>query len=281
MRTVTTRRRAASVVAFTLMALGAATMVVPFLWMVSTALKDKSVVFRYPPQWIPSPAQWQNFVDIWSIMPLARGLANSVIVSGSVVVIGLFTSTLAAFAFATLDLPHKELLFTVVLIIMMFPAITVIIPQFLLYSEIGWIDTLWPLIVPGALGNAAMIFFLRQFIAGLPSELMDAARVDGASVPRTYWTIYLPLLKPAMAAYVIIVFMWTWNQYLEPLIFTHSPNKQTVQLAIAALVSYYREQTNFPIVMAASVIAILPVIIMFVILQRYFIDSFAISGFKG
>lgn len=277
----TGRRRSVTVVAFAAMLVGSLTMAVPFLWMVSTALKDSKLVYSFPPQWIPRPADWANFVEVWQVVPLARGLLNSVLVTVCVVVVGTLSSTMAAFAFAKLDFPHKDKVFIALLATMMIPFVVTLIPQFLIYSEIGWIDTLLPLIVPGTLGNVMMIFFLRQYMTGLSSELMDAARIDGAGVPRTYWSIFLPLCGPAIAANVIIVFMGTWNDYLGPLIFTHSPENSTVQLVIASLTSYYAEQTDFPIVMAASLIAVLPVVVLFVFCQKYFVDSFAFSGIKG
>jgi multiple sugar transport system permease protein len=277
----TGRRRSVTVVAFAAMLVGALTMAVPFLWMVSTALKDSKLVYSFPPQWIPRPADWANFVEVWQVVPLARGLLNSALVTVCVVVVGTLSSTMAAFAFAKLDFPHKDKLFIALLATMMIPFVVTLIPQFLIYSEIGWIDTLLPLIVPGTLGNVMMIFFLRQYMTGLSSELMDAARIDGAGVPRTYWSIFLPLCGPAIAANVIIVFMATWNDYLGPLIFTHSSENSTVQLVIASLTSYYAEQTDFPIVMAASLIAVLPVVVLFVFCQKYFVDSFAFSGIKG
>lgn len=279
--TRTSRRRATTVVAFILMLAGALTMVIPFLWMLSTALKDSKSVFEFPPQWIPDPIDWHNFVEVWQIIPLERGLLNSAIVTVAVVVIGTLSSTMAAFAFAKLDLPHKNALFIALLAMMMIPFVVVIIPQFLMYSRIGWIDTLLPLIVPGALGNVAMIFFLRQYMSGISFELMDAARIDGAGIPRTYWSIFLPLCGPAIAGNVIIVFMASWNDYLGPLLFTSSPENSTVQLVIAQLTSYYSEQTDFPIVMAASLIAVLPVVILFIAAQRYFVDAFVLSGIKG
>jgi multiple sugar transport system permease protein len=162
----------------------------------------------------------------------------------------------------------------------MVPIVIVILPQFLVYAQIDWINTLLPLIVPFSLGNALMIFFLRQYMLGLSNELLDAAKIDGAGYFRIYWSVFLPLCKPAIAANVIIVFMTTWNQYLEPLIFT-SPQNSTAQLVIASLQSYYSEQTDFPLIMTASVIVVLPVIIVFLALQRYFVDSFVVSGIKG
>lgn len=281
MSTTTARRRGATVVVFLLMLAGGLTMVLPFLWMLSTSLKQSQYVYTFPPQWIPDPIDWANYVEIWQIVPLAQGLLNSTIVAVIVVVVGTFSSTMAAFAFAKLDFPHKDKLFVALLATMMVPLVVLLIPQFLLYARIGWIDTLLPLIVPASLGNVLMIFFLRQYMTGLSNELMDAAKIDGAGYFRIYWSIFLPLCKPAIAANVIIVFMATWNDYIGPLIFTNSPENSTVQLVIASLQSYYAEQTDFPMIMVASVIAVLPVLVVFIALQRYFVDSFAMSGIKG
>lgn len=280
-RTNTAARRTGTVVAFVLMFLGSLTMVLPFLWMLSTSLKESRLVFTSPPQWIPNPVDWANYVEVWNIVPLATGLANSLIVTVLVVVVGTLSSTMAAFAFAKLSFPYKRALFVALLSTLMVPIVVLIIPQFLLYVELGWIDTLLPLIVPGLLGNVTMIFFLRQYMLGLASELLEAAKLDGAGFFRIYWSIFLPLCKPAIAANVIIVFMATWNDYLGPLIFTHSPENATVQLVIASFSSYYAEQTDFPMIMTASIIAVLPVIVLFTAAQRYFVDSFAFSGIKG
>lgn len=275
------RRRVVLAISFALMFLASLTMVLPFVWMLSTSLKSSKMVFSYPPQWIPDPIDWKNYVEIWSIIPLGQGLLNSTIVAVSVVSVGTLSSTMAAFAFAKLQFPHKPLLFNVLLASMMIPVVVILVPQFTIYARIGWIDTLLPLMVPWMLGNVTMIFFLRQYMLGLSSELLDAAKLDGAGFFRIYWSIFLPLTKPAIAANVIIVFMGTWNDYLGPLIYTNSPERSTVQLVIASLMSYYSEQTDFPIVMTASVIAVLPVITVFIVLQKHFVNSFAISGLKG
>lgn len=280
-RTNAAARRTGNAIAFALMLLGALTMVLPFLWMLSTSLKESRLVFGFPPQWIPDPVDWANYLEVWDVAPLATGLLNSALVTVLVVTVGTFSSTMAAFAFAKLDFPHKREIFLALLATIMIPIIVLLIPQFLVYAEIGWIDTLLPLIVPGLLGNVTMIFFLRQYMLGLASELLEAAKIDGAGYFRIYWSIFLPLCRPAIAANVIIVFMATWNEYLAPLIFTHSPENSTVQLVIASLNSYYAEQTDFPMIMAASIIAVLPVIILFAVLQRHFVESFAFSGLKG
>lgn len=280
-RTRTAARRTGTLVSFSLMFVGALTMVLPFLWMVSTSLKEPRLVFSNPPQWIPDPVVWQNYLDVWDAAPLATGLINSAIVTVLVVVVGTFSSTMAAFAFAKLDFPYKRQVFVALLATIMIPLVVLIIPQFMVFVQLGWIDTLLPLIVPGLLGNVTMIFFLRQYMLGLSSELLEAAKLDGAGYFRIYWSIFLPLCRPAIAANVIIVFMATWNDYIGPLIFTNSPENSTVQLVIASMSAYYEEQTNYPIMMAASVIAVLPVVLIFTFLQRYFVDSFAFSGIKG
>lgn len=274
-------RRIGTVVSFTLMALGALTMVLPFAWMVSTSLKSSKRAFAYPPEWVPRPIYWENYLEVWKVAPLATGLLNSLIVTVLVVTIGTLSSTMAAFAFARLDFPHKPQIFATLLATIMIPLVVLIVPQFMIFVQIGWIDTLLPLIVPGLLGNVTMIFFLRQYMLGLSNELIEAAKIDGASYLRIYWSIFLPLCRPAIAANVIIVFMATWNDYLGPLIFTNSPENSTVQLVIASLSSYYQEQTNYPLIMAGSVIAVLPVVIIFTIMQKYFVDSFAFTGVKG
>lgn len=280
-RTARSRRATGTTIAFSLMLIGALTMVLPFLWMLSTSLKQSRLVFEFPPKWIPDPVDWANYLEVWGVAPLATGLLNSTIVTVTVVVVGTLSSTMAAFAFAKLDFPRKQAIFVGLLSTMMIPVVALIIPQFLVFARIGWIDTLLPLIVPAMLGNITMIFFLRQFMLGLAGELLDAAKLDGAGFLRIYWSIFLPLCKPAIAASVIIVFMATWNDYLGPLIFTNSPKNSTVQLVIASLNSYYAEQTDYPIVMAASIIAVLPVIIVFIFMQKHFVDSFAFSGIKG
>lgn len=277
----TAARRTGTAIAFTLMFLGGLTMLLPFVWMVSTSLKEPRLVFQSPPQWIPDPVEWSNYVKVWDVAPLASGLKNSLIVTVLVVVVGTFSSTMAAFAFAKLDFPHKRAIFVALLATIMIPVVVLIIPQFLLFLKAGWIDTLLPLIAPGLLGNVTMIFFLRQYMLGLATELLEAAKVDGAGFFRIYWSIFMPVCRPAIAANVVIVFMATWNDYLGPLIFTNSPENSTVQLVIASMSAYYAEQTDYPIMMAASVIAVVPVIVLFTIAQRYFVDSFSFSGIKG
>jgi multiple sugar transport system permease protein len=275
------RSRTADITILLALLLGAFTMVFPFLWMLSTALKASKFVYQLPPQWIPNPAQWGNFLRVWDIVPLASGLKNSLIVTGCVLFFGTISSSMAAFSFAKLSFPLKNVFFLMLLSTIMVPFAVILIPQFLIYSRLRWIDTLLPLIIPGMLGNVTIIFFLRQYMKGLSSDLMEAAKIDGCGYFRIYSYIYLPLCGPALAANTILIFMATWNDYLGPLIFTYSPSNSTIQLVIASLSTYYAEQMDFPIVMTASLIAIVPILVVFIVCQKYFTESITISGIKG
>lgn len=266
---------------FIILLTGALTMIIPFAWMLSTSLKEAKLVYQIPPQWIPKPVDWKNYVEIWTHSNLLSGIKNSTIVSACVLLFGTFSSTMSAFAFAKLDVPGKNVLFICLLSSMMIPFVVLLVPQYIIYSKIRWINTLLSLIIPGSLGNVSMLFFLRQYMMGLPTELLEAAKIDGCGYFKIYYRIFLPLSKPAIVSNIIMTFMGTWNDYLGPMIFVNDKKKQTVQVAIAMLNSYHETQTDVPLVMAAALIAILPVLILFIVCQDYFTDSFAISGLKG
>lgn len=270
------------IVVFIILLAGAFTMVLPFVWMLSTSLKEAKMVYQVPPQWIPNPVDWQNYVEAFTKSDLLSGLKNSTIVSFCVLLFGTFSSTLAAFAFAKLHFPAKKFIFMMLLSSMMIPVVVLIVPQFIIYTKIRWINTLLPLIVPGALGNVSMIFFLRQYMSGLPTEILEAAQIDGCGFFRIYWRMFLPLSKPAIVSNIIMTFMATWNDYFGPMIFVNDAKKQTVQVVIAMLNSSYRDyQTDVPVVMAAALVAVLPILILFIFCQKYFTDSFAMTGIKG
>ncbi len=264
-----------------ILVIGAATMLLPFLWMLVTSLKEANLVYTIPPEWIPNPVNWDNYVRVWSASNLLTGIKNSTIISVTVLTFCTITSSMAAFAFSKLHFPCKNSIFLMLLSTMMVPLVVLLVPQFIIYSRIKWIDTLLPLIIPASLGNVNMIFFLRQYMTGLPNELLDAAKIDGCNYFGIYGRIYLPLTKTAIIANSILLFMATWNDYFAPLVFTHSQNMQTVQVAIAMMNSHYAQQTDIPLVMAASLIAVLPVLILFIASQKYFVDSFALTGIKG
>ncbi|AIQ45929.1 sugar ABC transporter permease [Paenibacillus sp. FSL R7-0273] len=275
------RRRVTNTIIFILLLIGAVFMIGPLLWMLSTSLKDKQDVFALPPVWIPNPFQFGKYKEIWEAGPLLSGIKNSVIIAVSVTLIGTFTSSLAAFAFAKLKFPAKNKIFLLMLSSLMIPYPAVMIPQFFMFSKLGWVDTLLPLIVPGLFGNIVMIFFLRQYLSSVPNAIIEAAKIDGSSYFRLYSSITFPLIKPAVAAQLILWFMGIWNDYLSPIIYLNSPEKQTLQLVIANFNATYAIQTDYPLIMAASIIALLPMLIIFLIFQKQIIESVAISGVKG
>ena len=269
------------VLVFIILLMGASTMVIPFLWMLSTSLKEANCVYQVPPQWIPDPVDWMNYVELWKNSNLLIGIKNSVIVSACVVVFGTFSSSLSAFAFAKLDVPFKNFLFLCILSSMMVPGVVLLVPQYIIFSKIGWVNTLLPLIVPGAMGSVSMMFFLRQYMSGLPTDLLEAAKIDGCGYFKIYYRIFLPLCKPAIISNIIMSFMGIWNDYMGPMIYINDSKKQTIQVVIAMLNSYHATQTDIPLIMAAALIAILPVLTVFIICQDYFTESFALSGLKG
>ncbi|GGJ02371.1 carbohydrate ABC transporter permease [Paenibacillus hunanensis] len=275
------KRKLTNSIIFIVLLIGAVAMIAPLLWMLSTSLKEKQDVFALPPIWIPEVFQFSNYTAIWEAGPLLSGIQNSLIVAVSVTVIGTFTSSIAAFAFAKLRFPHKGKLFLALLTSIMIPYPTLMIPQFMMFSKLGWVDTLLPLIIPGLFGNVFMIFFLRQYLLSVPDAIIEAAKIDGSSYFRLYSSITFPLIKPAVAAQLILWFMGIWNDYLAPIIYLNSPENQTLQLVIANFNATYAIQTDYPLIMAASIVALLPVLIVFLIFQKQIIESVAISGVKG
>lgn len=280
-RTMKQRYRTGSILVAIALLVGGIIMVAPLLWMLSTSLKTQDGVFALPPEWIPPVPQWSNYVRVWSAGPLLTGIQNSLIVSLSVTIVGTVTSTLAAFAFAKLRMPGKNALFLLMLAGLMIPFPTLMIPQFVMFASVGWVDTLWPLIVPGLFGNIMMIFFLRQYLHSVPDSLIEAAKIDGAGYVRIFRSMIMPLIRPAIAAQFILWFMAVWNDYLAPLIYLNSPEKQTLQVVIANFNANYAIQTDYPLIMAASIIALIPVFAIFVAFQRQIIESVALSGSKG
>ncbi|WP_307181561.1 carbohydrate ABC transporter permease [Demequina sp. NBRC 110055] len=265
---------------FGILSIGAVFMAAPLVWMLSTSLKTKEAVYSLPPQWIPDPFVWENYIRVFDDTFVLSGIKNSLIVAGTVTIIGTVFSSLAAFALAKLRLPGKNAIFIALLSGMMVPFPTLMIPQFVMFSNIGWVDTLLPLIVPVILGNVIMIFFLRQYLHNVPDGLVEAAKIDGASYLRIFWTIIVPLIRPAIAAQFILWFMAVWNDYLAPIIYLNTPEKQTLQVVIANMNVQYATQRDYPLIMTASVISVLPILIVFLIFQRQIIESVALTGSK-
>ena len=275
------RYRLGNIVTLVVLSIGGIVMIAPLLWTFSTSLKTKEAVFALPPQWIPDPVMWENYIRIWSAGPLASGILNSLIVACSVTIVGTLTSALAAFAFSKMRMPFKNVVFLALLTGLMIPFPTIMIPQFTMFATVGWVDTLLPLIVPGLFGNIVMIFFLKQYLDSVPDSIIEAARIDGAGYLQIFWRLIFPVIRPAVAAQFILWFMAVWNDYLAPVIYLNTPEKQTLQVVIASFNMTYAIQTDYPLIMAASFVALLPVLIVFIIFQRQIIESVALTGSKA
>ncbi len=234
---------------------------------------------KFPPLWVPPTFTLQNYRNALTIQPFARYLLNSVFISTVVVFAQVLTASMGAYAFARLKFPGREPLFLLYLATMMIPFQVTLIPLFVMVAKVGWVDTYAAVIVP-AIASAYLTFLLRQFFMSIPRELEDAARIDGASYFRIYATIILPLSKPALASCGLLSFMGSWTNFLWPLIVIRTRELRPVPLGLAAL---QQEQgyTDFPQLMAGSVMALLPIMIVFVFLQRYFVQGIALTGLKG
>lgn len=268
---------------YAFLTLGVFIMIVPLWWMIVSSLKTKGQFLGTQLSLaIPSNPQWVNyFKRVWEMEPkLQLGILNSVIISFGTVIVGSIVSAMAAFAYAKLRFPGKNKLFLAELATMMIPFSVIMIPQFIIYARIGWLDTWYPLMVPGMLGNVSMIFFLRQYMSGIPTSLIESARIDGAGFMKIFWSIMFPNAKPAIAAQAILWFMGIWNDYFAPSIYLNNPVKATVQVMISQLNAMYAIQTDYPLLLAASVIAMLPVLIIFMIFQKQIIASVAMTGLK-
>ena len=253
---------------------------IPFLWMLSTSLKDPGEVMLYPPRWIPSVVHWENYLAVWRVIPFATFLKNTVLVTVLCIAGELLTASMAAYAFARLRFRGKTILFWLVLSTMMLPGQVTMIPVFILFNALGWVDTLKPLIVPSFLGGGAFyIFLLRQFFTSLPIELDEAAKIDGCSPLGIYWRVILPLSKPALATVAVFSFVEHWNDFMRPLIYLNSVEKQTIAVGLR----WFQGQhgTDFHWLMAAATMALLPVLIIFFVAQRYFVRGIAMTGMKG
>lgn len=263
-----------------LLSLGAATMVIPFIWMVSTSFKELAQVFVYPPEWIPAPFVWENYPKAFTAVPFARWFLNSLFIGLFVTVGQLLTCSLAGFTFARMRFPGRNALFLLYLGTMMIPHHVTIIPVFVMMNALGLVDTFWPLIIP-ALVSAWGTFLFRQYFLTMPQELEDAAKIDGCSFFRIYSQIFMPLSKPILATLGVFTFMGSWNDFLGPLIFLQSKDNKTLPIGLLQFRADFQGMSNWPVMMAGVVISVLPVLIAFVIGQKYFVRGIALTGIKG
>lgn len=268
------------VVIYTALVAVAAVLIIPLLWMLSASLKGNEEIFTIPPTWIPKEIHWENYTEVFDRMPFLAYLRNTTFITVLTIFGTVFSSSLVAYAFACLRWPGRDKLFIFVIATMMLPLHVIMIPLFVIFKELHWLNTYKPLIVPAFLGGGAFnIFLLRQFFLTIPRELFDAARIDGCSEWRIYWSIAMPLARPALITVAILTFMFAWNDFLGPLIYLSDQAKNTLALGLALFVGQH--QTEWGILMAASMIMMIPMVIIFFFFQRYFIQGFTMSGMKG
>ena len=264
---------------YTLLIFFAILFMFPLFWMISTSLKSSGEVFSIPPQWIPESLEWGNYVEAVNSFPFIRYAANSVFITVLSIFGGVLSSAYVAYGFAKLEWPGKNMWFTLMLATMMVPSQITMIPLFIFYSRLGWINTYYPFIIPSFLGSPFFIFLFRQFYLSLPNELNEAARIDGASEFQIWRKIYLPLSKPAMATTAIFLFMFTWNDFMGPLIYLHDKDLFTLQLGLRGFQQQYG--TRWHVMMAASLLVAIPSIALFLSFQKYFVRGSSVSGIKG
>jgi multiple sugar transport system permease protein len=253
----------------------------PFYWMLITALKENIKVFTYPLEWLPHPAHWDNFSTAVNYpgFPFWRYLWNSTYYAVSVTVGTALSCAAVGYGFARLRFPGRDFLFYITLATLMIPGIVTFIPTFILFKALGMLGTYTPLILPAFLGNAFFIFMMRQFFQGLPVELVDAARVDGANEFRIFWQIMLPLVRPALLVMAVFTFLWTWHDFFGPLVYLSENNQYPLSLGLFA----FRAQrtTEWSLMMAASTLVTLPLVVIFFFAQRYFLEGIKLTGIKG
>jgi multiple sugar transport system permease protein len=253
----------------------------PLFWMITSALKAEAQIFSWPPQWIPNPIQWSNFQQAFGNpqLPFGRFVINTLIIEAGVVSGRLISCTLVSYGFARLNAPGKNVLFTILLATLMLPSAAILIPEYILFNQLGWVNTFLPLIVPAWFGNAYAIFLMRQFFMTIPRELEEAAVIDGATTLKIIWSVIVPLSTPVLAVIAILTFKDTWNDFLTPLLYLSDPSKYTVSVGLAYFNGQFDVKLN--LLMAASFTMMIPIIILFIFAQKAFVEGISLTGLKG
>ncbi len=275
-------RRAASALAKHIVLIAVSIVfLVPFYWMVTSALKDNSQIFAFEPQWWPDPVRWDNFPTAMNFpgFPYLRLLGNSVFYATAVTIGTVFSCAAIGYGFARLRFPGRDLLFGITLATLMIPPIVTFIPTYMLFAAAGLTGSYAPLIIPRFLGDAFYIFMLRQFFRGIPADLSDAARIDGASEFRIFWEIMLPLVRPALIVVAVFSILYTWHDFFGPLIYLQDPMSYPLSLGLYAFRS--QRAMEWALIMTGATLTVLPLIFVFLFTQRYFIRGVAMTGLKG
>lgn len=278
MKVQSTSYKIGRVALYTVLIVLAFLMLIPFAWMLSASLKLDKDVFTFPIQWIPENPRWQNYIDIWTTIPLATFVWNTTKLTIIVTFLQLLTSSFAAYAFAKLKFKHSNILFLAYISTIAMPWQVYMVPQFMMMRSFGLNDTHLAIICLQAF-SAFGVFMMRQFYQGIPDELCEAARIDGMNEYQIWYKIMLPLSKPALSTLTIFTFVSTWNDFLGPMIYLKTEAKKTLQIGLRMFISQY--SSEYGLIMAASVLSLIPVLVVFLSLQKYFVEGIAATGVKG
>jgi len=251
----------------------------PLYWLIISSLKEQSEIFKVPPTLYPVDPRWMNFPDVLEVIPFFTYLRNTIVYVIFGTLGALLSNTVIAYAFAKLRWPGRDYVFILVLATMMLPFQVRMIPMYILFYKLHWLNTLLPLVVPGFFGNAFYIFLLRQFYRTIPMDLSDAARIDGASELQIFWNIILPLMKPAVITLLLFEVIFTWNDFIGPLIYTRDVEKYTLSIGLRMFFTLYG--ARWDLLMACSTMFTIPMVILFFLGQRRFIEGIALTGIKG
>lgn len=260
---------------------GGLLMLVPFFWLLSSSLKAPHEIYVFPPKWIPDPVRWVNYREVFEEVSVVRYTVNTIMIAFFSTLGVVLSSSLAAYSFARLRFKGRNLMFGLILSTLMLPYVVTMIPLYILFTRLGWVGTFLPLIVPDWFGGPITIFLLRQFFRTIPLELEDAARIDGASRPRIFAQIILPLARPALTVVVVLALLYNWNDFLVPLIYLHKRDMYTLALALNALQHFEGGLDWTHYVMVLATLMVLPVIVIYFLAQRAFGEGIILTGLKG
>lgn len=251
----------------------------PFIWMISSSLKDSELIFSYPPELIPDPVTWSNYPQAWQESGMGRAMINSMFIAVTATVGGIFVSSMVAYGFAKTNFKGKGVAFMVVLSTMMIPYHVTLIPMFIIFKKFGWINTFYPLIVPSLFGTASNVFMMRQYMLKIPDDFRDSGFIDGCGHFRIWLQIILPMCVPTLVSLGVLTFMGHWNNYLGPMIYLSSREKMTVPIVLRMFQNSYTTRWN--LLMAAACIALAPVIVLYIACQKFIISGIMLGGIKG
>ena len=268
-----------SLLSHVILLVGSLFFIVPLFFMLSTSLKALRQIAQFPPELIPNPVIWLNYPDVFLYAPMHWYFVNTMIIVIPSIIGAVVTSSLAAYAFARLRAPGRDLIFMILLSTMMLPAIVTMIPTYILFAKINWVGTFKPLTIPALAGSAFFVFLMRQFFMTIPRELEEAALIDGCSRVRIFTKIIIPLAKPVLATVTIFAFMGSWNEYMGPLIYLGNKNQYTLSLGLQVFVQQH--SAEWGLMMAASSMMVAPVILLFFLAQKHFVQGITLTGLKG